>query len=175
MERLVFTAGILLILLSTNLEVIGGAEQRLSRPGCPEKCGDITVPYPFGVGEGCYYGDDDTFSITCNQSSHPSPKPIYGDNLEVQDIHLQYSQIRISNYVSRACFNSSGGPGYNNQPWISSVKFTINTTSNTFAATGCDTIGLFLGTRSEDGMYRYTYCYVGAENYHLSDEIFLFF
>ncbi|KAJ8445247.1 hypothetical protein Cgig2_024453 [Carnegiea gigantea] len=82
-----------------QLEIIGAAEQRLSRLGCPEKCGDITNPLPFGIGKGCYYGDDGSFSITCNKAFHPSPKPIYGDKLEVLDVHLQYSQIRISNYM----------------------------------------------------------------------------
>ncbi|KAL6198511.1 hypothetical protein ACLB2K_028300 [Fragaria x ananassa] len=41
-----------------------------SLPGCPGQCGNLTVPYPFGIGEGCYLRE--RFNITCNESSQPS-------------------------------------------------------------------------------------------------------
>ncbi|KAL8171702.1 hypothetical protein V2J09_023506 [Rumex salicifolius] len=35
----------------------------LSLPGCPRKCGNMSVPYPFGTQEGCYLNDH--FFINC--------------------------------------------------------------------------------------------------------------
>uniref|UniRef100_A0A804NRC5 EGF-like domain-containing protein n=2 Tax=Zea mays TaxID=4577 RepID=A0A804NRC5_MAIZE len=37
-------------------------------PGCPDKCGNISIPYPFGTKEGCFKPD---FEVLCNDSFHP--------------------------------------------------------------------------------------------------------
>jgi hypothetical protein len=41
----------------------------ITLPGCPDKCGNISIPYPFGTKAGCYF--DKTFSVTCNLSTTP--------------------------------------------------------------------------------------------------------
>ncbi|CAM0902801.1 unnamed protein product [Alopecurus aequalis] len=37
-------------------------------PGCPDKCGEVSIPYPFGTKEGCFLPG---FQITCNHSFQP--------------------------------------------------------------------------------------------------------
>ncbi|KAJ8424485.1 LOW QUALITY PROTEIN: hypothetical protein Cgig2_030693 [Carnegiea gigantea] len=39
----------------------------MAKPGCPDKCGNVTVSFPFGIGSNCYYND--WYSITCNDST----------------------------------------------------------------------------------------------------------
>jgi hypothetical protein len=39
-------------------------------PNCPTKCGDVSVPYPFGIQPGCYL---EGFNLTCN-TTHTSPQ-----------------------------------------------------------------------------------------------------
>ena len=43
----------------------------LVKPGCNSQCGDLIVPYPFGVGNDskCYI--DEGFRIYCNTSLNP--------------------------------------------------------------------------------------------------------
>ncbi|KAL6638788.1 hypothetical protein ACP70R_023424 [Stipagrostis hirtigluma subsp. patula] len=38
----------------------------MALPGCPDKCGNISIPYPFGIKQGCYFDTD--FYIQCNLS-----------------------------------------------------------------------------------------------------------
>lgn len=41
----------------------------ITKPGCQSKCGNLTVPYPFGIGERCSM--DHWFAINCNASFNP--------------------------------------------------------------------------------------------------------
>ncbi|RVW17193.1 Wall-associated receptor kinase-like 9 [Vitis vinifera] len=46
----------------------------MAKPGCEQDhCGDILIPYPFGMGKSCY--KDEWFSVSCSHSFDP-PKPI---------------------------------------------------------------------------------------------------
>ncbi|WVZ88190.1 hypothetical protein U9M48_034737 [Paspalum notatum var. saurae] len=40
----------------------------ITLPGCPDKCGDISIPFPFGMIPGCFR---EGFDITCNHSFQP--------------------------------------------------------------------------------------------------------
>ncbi|KAM5558460.1 hypothetical protein ABKV19_020253 [Rosa sericea] len=40
-----------------------------AKPNCTDRCGDITIPYPFGIGDGCYIllkGQENKFELTCD-------------------------------------------------------------------------------------------------------------
>ncbi|PIN17897.1 Serine/threonine protein kinase [Handroanthus impetiginosus] len=44
-----------------------------SKPGCPEQCGNVTIPYPFGIGPKC--SANSSFVVICSNDTIP-PKPI---------------------------------------------------------------------------------------------------
>uniref|UniRef100_A0A0D9XH92 Protein kinase domain-containing protein n=1 Tax=Leersia perrieri TaxID=77586 RepID=A0A0D9XH92_9ORYZ len=46
------------------------AKGLIALPGCPESCGGIQVPYPFGIGDKCSYNG---FNLTCDDA-HQMPK-----------------------------------------------------------------------------------------------------
>ncbi|KAH0634780.1 hypothetical protein KY284_037566 [Solanum tuberosum] len=71
----------------------------ITKPGCPKKCGNLTVPYPFGIGSGCAL--DPVFEIECNVTT-----PFIGNNSQVYDI--SDSEMRISNSVGWSCYSSEG-------------------------------------------------------------------
>ncbi|XP_021853743.1 putative wall-associated receptor kinase-like 16 isoform X2 [Spinacia oleracea] len=82
----------------------------ITQPECPENCGGVSIPYPFGIGSGCYL--DPSYEIICNSSLTP-PKPFLRSfNLEVEEITLKayfYSsneesqRITVKTPVQRTC------------------------------------------------------------------------
>ncbi|XP_074311356.1 wall-associated receptor kinase-like 22 [Silene latifolia] len=55
-----------------------------SKPNCVDHCGDVMIPYPFGIGADCYYNQ--SYEIICN-TTFGSPKPFLRQiSLEVINI-----------------------------------------------------------------------------------------
>lgn len=63
---------------------------KIGQPGCSTTCGDVRVPYPFGLGPShCFLPG---FNLTCDSShSHRTPRLLLdgNGNIEVVDISLQ--------------------------------------------------------------------------------------
>ncbi|KAF8701818.1 hypothetical protein HU200_033139 [Digitaria exilis] len=60
----------MLLALATMAEQHPSPQQLrpITLAGCPDKCGEISIPYPFGMKPGCFL---DGFQVTCNYSFQP--------------------------------------------------------------------------------------------------------
>lgn len=116
-----------------------------AKPGCETKCGDLIVPYPFGIGvnSGCSIGP--RFDVNCDQS-----KPFVSTtNIEISGI--SDAHVRIKNWVAAACYNNSGGVTQQN-----GISINLTTTpysfsdTNRFTVVGCDDVAVVVGTRGRN-------------------------
>ncbi|KAF8014967.1 hypothetical protein BT93_H0688 [Corymbia citriodora subsp. variegata] len=65
----------------------------IAKTNCPEKCGNVSIPYPFGIGKGCYR--DKWFEITCNNgSSADAPVPLLSV-YQLKVFELSFSKVRV--------------------------------------------------------------------------------
>ncbi|MCD7472480.1 hypothetical protein HAX54_013727 [Datura stramonium] len=124
---------------------------KITKPGCLSKCGNLTVPYPFGLGKGSGCAIDHRFEINCNTSFNP-PRPFMG-NLHIFDI--SDAQIRIGTYVAKKCYSSLGNITYDGGAWTSlgetgSSPFTISEL-NKFTVLGCDDSSVIIGSEQFRG------------------------
>ena len=116
------------------------------KPNCPARCGNVKIPYPFGVGSVCSLGS--SFNITCNTSTTP-PKPylnIKDTNLEVVEIRSDDPtriRIRYPYLLYGVCYYLTSG----NITWevqsdieLSDTQYTLSE-NNWLTIIGCDDIG----------------------------------
>ncbi|KAL3746949.1 hypothetical protein ACJRO7_015825, partial [Eucalyptus globulus] len=157
---------ILLLLVSLKLQA-SGAAPGLAKPNCPETCGNITIPFPFGIGAGCFL--DEWYQIICQQNNTvPILKKI---GLRVIDISLpdQYMDGMIDVSLPVIYSNAScGGDGRAARVSLEGSQFVFSRTRNVFTLVGCNTLATVNTTKSafagcssrcaETNTSRYTAC-----------------
>ncbi|KAI3908602.1 hypothetical protein MKW92_048909, partial [Papaver armeniacum] len=139
------------------------------RPTCQAKCGNVSIPYPFGIydaagGDGCSInGVGYGFGVTCNTSFHP-PKPFFGQGKH-EVLSISESEIRLkTNKVARVCYTKSGvfikdqeSSDLNQVSYdLRGTSFTFSYTKNSLFAIGCDT-GTSFDSDAADGNRIKTY------------------
>jgi hypothetical protein len=116
-----------------------GVAAQLALPNCSDRCGDVEIPFPFGITDGCYLND--YFALTCDQSSGK----VQAGNLIVTNISIQEGQLDILMFVASQCLNET-----RTYSQLTVPAFTISNTKNVFVAVGCDTYAYFKGFQNHD-------------------------
>ncbi|XP_016648179.1 PREDICTED: putative wall-associated receptor kinase-like 16 [Prunus mume] len=134
---------VVILLLATPIPT---AAQAL--PGCQDHCGNLSIPYPFGIGPGCYLQPQ--FNITCNQSSQHPKVQLLTSNIIITNFSIEEGELQILQYVAEDCYDAQGNPTGRNVPrlWVP-PPYTISHTKNKFYALGCDTYSFFSGYRED--------------------------
>ncbi|KAL0446265.1 UNVERIFIED_CONTAM: Wall-associated receptor kinase [Sesamum latifolium] len=102
---------------------------------CQRKCGDVEIPYPFGMSKGCYL--DEAFRVVCNESTGSASLPLI--EWEVESINTSTHTLRHKNFSGvTLLFNSSRGPYVSSFPTVAGNHYSISKAKNKSVAIGCD-------------------------------------
>ncbi|KAK1406747.1 hypothetical protein QVD17_38355 [Tagetes erecta] len=118
---------LVMILSSTKATEAHGFVQSLS--GCSDKCGNITIPYPFGIEKGCYL--EKNFQVNCT-------------TLMLHDITFKVIDISLDGFMhgvlpmAYECYNSTHKLS-GLDPIIWTRRFYVSSTMNLLTTVGCDT------------------------------------
>ncbi|KAK3438489.1 hypothetical protein EUGRSUZ_C03105 [Eucalyptus grandis] len=132
---------ILLLLVSLTLQA-SGAAPGLAKPNCPDACGDVTIPFPFGIGARCFL--EEWYQIVCQQNNTvPILKKIGSRVLGISlDGMIEISLPVIYSHAS------CGGDGRAAGVSLKGSQFVFSQTRNVFTLVGCDTLATMDTTKS---------------------------
>ncbi|KAL9320712.1 hypothetical protein ACSQ67_012551 [Phaseolus vulgaris] len=129
-------------------EVSAQGELPLAKPGCDSQCGDVTIPFPFGMKSlECYA--EKWFEIECRNTStytHYTPYlKLIG--LEVVDIYLEAGLVTINHPIYRSNCGSKDSPPVNQS--LEGSPFVYSQEHNIFVAAGCNSVAILKLNGSE--------------------------
>ncbi|KAI3718019.1 hypothetical protein L1987_70003 [Smallanthus sonchifolius] len=120
---------VILILILSTTKASSHSHVAQSLPGCPDKCGNITIPYPFGIGKDCSLSEAYQVKCTTLQVSNATFKLL--------DISL-HGHMRGLLPMAYRCYNSTGSSFSNSDPKIRLSRFLISSKFNLFTTVGCE-------------------------------------
>ncbi|KQJ92861.1 hypothetical protein BRADI_3g01180v3 [Brachypodium distachyon] len=134
---LIFAATLLLPTIKSS------TASRMAKPGCRETCGNLTIPYPFGIGEGCFR---EGFDVSCENDT------VYRHNsttsgIQIYNINLLGGQATHSTFIASNCFYNKNN--FNTGGWASldtGEFFTVSSKANKLTAVGCNTLAFLVGS-----------------------------
>ena len=84
-------------LLLLTYELAEAAPPPIAKHNCPSSCGNVTkIPYPFGIGHGCYMNR--SFEIDCNGTGSSAKASLPSIGMEVLEINMSDPYNNNNNY-----------------------------------------------------------------------------
>ena len=135
------------ILFLLTYELAEAAAAPIAKPDCNSRCGNLEIPYPFGIGPDCYM--DKLFEVVCNGTGSSAKAFLTSIDKEVRQINIRnhlYSsdptvQVQMPIIYSNNCRSSGSGAALN----ISGSPFNFSYYHNTFISVGCDNFATITG------------------------------
>ncbi|XP_004964046.1 wall-associated receptor kinase 5 [Setaria italica] len=129
---------VLLPLVITALVVSSAHPPAAAAATCQRRCGDVDIPYPFGIGCGCYLdtGEDGdrAFEVTCSGNGTATV-----DGFEVLGIDAHRGKLRIRSPVGSWCYDAASRSMANPVTWsYDSSAFRISGADNRLTVLGCN-------------------------------------
>ncbi|XP_026438798.1 wall-associated receptor kinase 2-like [Papaver somniferum] len=129
-----FHCSVLLLWLQlASAQIQSTASGVIAKPGCRYLCGKVSIPYPFGIGPGCFI--ESGFEITCKNGG-----PMKGF-LNVTNISVLNGEMTVEAPIATSCSDSD--LDYNSNYYF--AGFTISSTKNKLISIGCDSSAHIFG------------------------------
>ncbi|KAL5201873.1 hypothetical protein ABZP36_036227 [Zizania latifolia] len=112
-------------------------------PGCPSKCGDVDIPFPFGIGDQCaiHHG----FNVICKPVNGTN-KPFMGP-FEVIKFSLPDAKAWMKMKISWQCYDQATGKM--DVPFVgqnfTNTPFRFSYEDNKIFVIGCNTMAYIRG------------------------------
>nr|GEU46925.1 wall-associated receptor kinase 2-like [Tanacetum cinerariifolium] len=126
------------------------AMNSIAKPGCQTHRGNITVPYPFGIGKDTGCSLDSSFYLNCNTSFDP-PKLYLASSLPESSFeiyNISGSELRFFTSVGSRCYDQNGNVTYQDNSKTALSAFTFSG-KNKFTVIGCDDIAVIMNSEAD--------------------------
>ncbi|XP_065036833.1 putative wall-associated receptor kinase-like 16 [Musa acuminata AAA Group] len=134
------------------LPLVGAAASAAAAPkGCRTRCGEVDVPYPFGIDPNC---SREGFSLNCSRTAEDHEK-LFVLNVEIVNISLPLGHARMLGEISWQCYSARTN-STDNRTWsldFADKPYRFSDDLNKFTVIGCDTLAYIRGLKG-NGSYR---------------------
>ena len=151
-----FVMRITFLLLLTYGLAAAAAPPPMAKPGCNDTCGNVSIPYPFGIRADCYFND--WFKINCSTGNDSSvraflphidmevleikfPDPNNDDD-SFSSLELGIVRVKMPIIISSNC--TSTGPS-NGGVSMTGGPFYFSSYRNKFISVGCNNMAVMTG------------------------------
>jgi hypothetical protein len=111
-------------------------------PGCATRCGDIDVPYPFGLDPQCAINA--VFQLNCSTVGRDIK--LFHGTLEVIRFSVPDGKAWLKTWISRQCYDQATGDMDYNNAWmnISNLPYVLSASDNKVIVLGCRALAYML-------------------------------
>ncbi|XBJ21721.1 hypothetical protein VPH35_000227 [Triticum aestivum] len=146
----------LMLLLLLGAAAAATAATTATTRGCQPSCGGVDIPYPFGIGAGCFRKG---FEIECINVG----PVLAGTSLRVLKLSLDPDESQVMLPIGWECYNASDpSDTYENWDYGETTMnndgvYRISNTHNMLVVVGCNTLGFALSKPTKGSNYKYAY------------------
>ena len=151
-----FAMRVTFLLLLINGLSEAAAPPPMAKPGCTGLCGNVSIPYPFGITAGCYFND--WFHINCSTGNDSSVRAFLPSiKMEVLEIKFpdpnndddsfssfELGIVRVKMPIITSSNCTSTGPS-NGGVNMTGGPFYFSSYRNKFISVGCNNMALMTG------------------------------
>ncbi|XP_066399678.1 putative wall-associated receptor kinase-like 16 [Miscanthus floridulus] len=129
---------LLLISFLPSVWAVAVATAARRSPGCATRCGDMDVPYPFGLDPQCAIHDG--FQLNCTTVGRAT-KLLYLD-VEVTKISVQDGKAWLMTLISRQCYNQTTNDMSYDNAWVNATDtpYVLSADDNKIIVLGCNSM-----------------------------------
>ncbi|RZR87843.1 hypothetical protein BHM03_00015307 [Ensete ventricosum] len=115
-----FQLVLLMLLRATTAVASAPPSPNVLLPHCQETCDGLSIPYPFGIDDGCF---KEGFEVACEVVNGSATPTAFFGGVGVKDISLLDDRARLLKNISWECYNTTGGlVGYHSQLNLSGLR-----------------------------------------------------
>ncbi|KAK8682455.1 hypothetical protein V6N13_054843 [Hibiscus sabdariffa] len=122
----------------------GVANRYIRQDGCAASCGNVDIPYPFGIEVGCYMND--WFRVTCNETTDGPKIYLTSIGMQLLNVSVPEGTVVVNNSITYSNCLKTDGVSVN----LTGTPFLFSAFDNRFMSVGCGSLATILRSPTDE-------------------------